>query len=824
MSTAEETDAFGLEALIPDACYRDLLDTMTEGVVESSESGQIVLANVAAARMLGYASVEQLLDEVPDVHALYRHPDHRGTILRGLLADPQKVEEIELRRRDGSSVWVQARSVARVERGGQVFLTGILTDVTAARESTRLLREADDLVQLAFHHNPMPLVMLAVEEPGQGRIVEANPAAERMLGYGAGELINRNPDDFVHPDDLPLELESLGRALSGRSVIEQFETSRRHRDGHLVPVMVTASTFRGSDGRAYGVAAMEDITERKAALAALRASEATFRTIAQAADEGIWAVTTDGRTIFANAKLARILGRPLDEVRAGTVFDVLDAKDHRQMAERLHRRAEIGPETYELTYQRPDGERRTLRLSASPLPDQGSGTASLAMVTDVTESRRVEQELRRRALFDTLTGAANRALLQDRLEQALAHARRRQSQVAVLFADIDRFKLVNDSLGHHVGDQLLQQVAQRIRTVLRPGDTLARFGGDEFVVVAENLDRDGAAALAEAMSNVFGTPLTVAGHSAYMSLSVGIALVRDEPAADALRFADAAVNDAKRRGRGRMAFFDPTFAERARNDLLLSADLREALVAEQLRLHYQPVVDLATGAIIGVEALARWTHPTLGVISPDEFVGLAESGGMAGMLDSWAVRQACRDTKRLRQLLGPDAQVAVNVSATHFADTDMAQDVIDAVQACPGGCQLVLEITETAVMADPERARATLEKLRVIGVHAAIDDFGTGYSSLGYLTKLPLSTLKLDRTFVEHITDDASALTIASTVVHLATSLHLSTIAEGVETAEQALLLRGLGCDAGQGYLWSPALSLGDLEEFVVSRASSLVP
>ncbi|HET7689986.1 MAG TPA: EAL domain-containing protein, partial [Nocardioidaceae bacterium] len=768
MSRADVPHALGLETPIPDACYRDLLDTMTEGVVESSESGEIVLANVAAARMLGYASVQQLLDEVSDVHALYRHPDRRSTVVRTLVADPQQVEEIELRRRDGASVWVQARSVARVERGGQLYLTGVLTDVTADRESRRLLREADDLVQLAFHHNPMPLVMLAVAEPGQGRIVEANPAAERLLGYGAGELKNRNPDDFVDPDELPREMESLARALDGRSVTEQFETVRRHRDGHFVPVMITASTFRSSDGQTYGVAAMEDITERKAALAALRASEATFRTIAQAADEGIWAVTTDGRTIFANAKLARILGRPLDEVRGGTVFDVLDAKDHRQMAERLQRRAEIGPETYELTYQRPDGERRTLRLSAGPLPDQGSGTASLAMVTDVTESRRVEQELRRRALFDTLTGAANRALLQDRLEQALAHARRRQSQVAVLFADIDRFKLVNDSLGHHVGDQLLQQVAQRIRTVLRPGDTLARFGGDEFVVVAENLDRDGAAALAEAMSDVFGTPLTVAGHSAYMSLSVGIALVRDEPAADALRFADSAVNDAKRRGRGRMAFFDPTFAERARNDLLLSADLREALVAEQLRLHYQPVVDLATGAIIGVEALARWTHQTLGVISPDEFVGLAESGGMAGMLDTWAVRQICRDAKRLRRVLGPDAHVAVNVSATHFADTDMAQDVIDAVKACPDGCQLVLEITETAVMADPERARATLESLRAIGVHAAIDDFGTGYSSLGYLTKLPLSTLKLDRTFVEHITDDASALTIASTVVHLA--------------------------------------------------------
>lgn len=317
MSTTDELDAFEVEALIPDACYRDLLDTMTEGVVESTESGQIVLANPAAARMLGYVSVRQLLDEVPDVHALYKDPDRRSTVLRNLLDDPRQVQEIELRRRDGSSVWVHARSIGRVVRGAQVFLTGLLTDVTAARESRRLLREADDLVQLAFHHNPMPLVMLAVAEPGQGRIVEANPAAERLLGYGAGELRNRNPDDFVPPDDLPLEMESLARALSGRSATEQFETRRRHRDGHLVPVMVTASTFRGSDGRAYGVAAMEDITERKAALAALRASEATFRTIAQAADEGIWAVTTDGRTIFANAKLARILGRPLDEVRGG---------------------------------------------------------------------------------------------------------------------------------------------------------------------------------------------------------------------------------------------------------------------------------------------------------------------------------------------------------------------------------------------------------------------------------------------------------------------------------------------------------------------------
>jgi diguanylate cyclase (GGDEF)-like protein len=435
------------------------------------------------------------------------------------------------------------------------------------------------------------------------------------------------------------------------------------------------------------------------------------------------------------------------------------------------------------------------------------------MITDVTEARRVEDALRHRALHDQLTGLANRSLLTDRLEQAVGRlARQNAGSVAVLFADVDQFKLVNDSWGHAAGDALLVGVGARLVGALRPGDSVARFGGDEFVVVCEDTDEQQARELAAQLLAALEAPFDLDGQRVYVGASIGIAVSPPQTAPDLLRFADAAMYRAKAAGRGRAHVFDAALADESADRLELSNHLRDALQRDELALHYQPIIELATGRVLGVEALARWQHRTRGLVSPARFVGVAELTGLANALDQWTVERACRDYAELRDTFGGQPRIAVNISAGHLADPDFEAMVLAAAAAhdvADGG--LVLEITENVLMADPGLAGVLLQRLRDRGVDSSIDDFGTGYSSLAYLGRLPVTTLKIDRAFIERITEDPDALAITASIVDLARTMRMTSVAEGVETVEQAALLRSLSCTAAQGFLWSPAMSPTEL-------------
>jgi diguanylate cyclase (GGDEF)-like protein/PAS domain S-box-containing protein len=440
-------------------------------------------------------------------------------------------------------------------------------------------------------------------------------------------------------------------------------------------------------------------------------------------------------------------------------------------------------------------------------------------VSGISQARRAESELQRRALQDDLTGLANGALLTDRLDQALARRDRRGDEtIAVVFADIDQFSLVNDSWGHAAADRLLVQVAERLAAVVRPGDTIARFGGDEFVLVCEDTDEAAARTVADQLMSALADPFHVDHRRAYVSASLGIALSPPHPLGDLLRFAAAAMQDAKSRGRARYQVFDAALAQDTADRLRLSTDLREALASNDLSLHYQPIVELATGRVVGVEALARWTHATRGPVPPGKFIALAEAIGLAPTLDRWALTTARGDLDRLRRVFGPMLRISVNISARHLSDDDLEDSLLTA----SGGSELtsgwlVLEITESAMMDNPAHARALLERLRRRDIDIAIDDFGTGYSSFGYLSRLPFTILKIDRSFIQHITTDPDALAIAASIIDLGRAVRLTTVAEGIETAEQLTLVRQLGCSAGQGYLWSPAASIDTLEKTMMA-------
>jgi diguanylate cyclase (GGDEF)-like protein len=456
-------------------------------------------------------------------------------------------------------------------------------------------------------------------------------------------------------------------------------------------------------------------------------------------------------------------------------------------------------------------------LTGSPIYGNGGKVIGIASIDrDISDRKRLEAELSRQAVHDALTGLPNRALLGDRLSQALAGAARRDAPVSVLFLDLDQFKSVNDANGHLIGDDLLVEVAKRLETAVRPSDTLARFGGDEFVIVCEDANVAEAEDIAERLAAVLKDPIEVAGSVHYVSASIGIATSPplEADANTLLRFADTAMYDAKARGRARSRVFDASLARASEDRLELTKDLGNALRENALEVHYQPVIELATGRLVGLEALTRWHHPLRGWIPPTIFVPLAEENGLIVDFDRWVLNRACRDGADLRAsgLLPRDALLSVNISARNVGDLGLVDTVRQAAVNTAFPLEaLELEVTETAIMAEVPTIRLVLEGIRELGVGIALDDFGTGYSSLSFVRQLPVTTIKIDRSFTRHVATNPQDLAIATSVVDLARAVGLRTIAEGVETPEQVDMLHRLGCEAGQGYLWSSALPMDQL-------------
>ncbi|MDQ1532457.1 MAG: hypothetical protein QOF28_218, partial [Actinomycetota bacterium] len=428
-----------------------------------------------------------------------------------------------------------------------------------------------------------------------------------------------------------------------------------------------------------------------------------------------------------------------------------------------------------------------------PLVDRIVSLAAVAI-----EQAQAREELEHRAFHDELTGLPNRALLNDRLTHALQRSPRRDAAVAVVFFDLDRFKLVNDSLGHDAGDRLLIQVARRLRAKLRASDTVGRLGGDEFVVLVDDVHSDGDAhAAVQRVVDILEQPFEVDGETIFVSASVGVALARDVAhAADVLREADDAMYRAKQRGRGSVEYQSTNGTTNVANPLARITALHRALERDELVVHYQPIVDIGSRQPVGAEALVRWNHPELGLVLPGEFIPLAEDTGLIVPL-GWRVLEHVM--RRLRHRA--DLNVAVNVSARQFSETDFVPRLSEMIASLPRGI-LTLEITESLLIDDPDRVAGTLTTLADLGVRLSLDDFGTGYSSLAYLSALPIHQLKIDRSFVARLGEGPESDTLVSGIIHLGEGLGLEVIAEGVETAEQAEHLLGLGCHLAQGYFF----------------------
>ena len=523
---------------------------------------------------------------------------------------------------------------------------------------------------------------------------------------------------------------------------------------------------------------------------------------------------TSGATsiIFANEAFCRIIGHAIEEIRGlnfvHLLSKLLDAEKVTSLSDALNRNTET---QLVLSSQCQDGIEVWSKLHISPVFDDTDGiTYFIGIQTDISEHKRDEERLAYQSTHDALTGLPNRNLLKDRLQQAIAQTDRSEDSVALLFLDLDHFKLINDSLGHAEGDRMLLDVAERLRSCVREGDTVSRHGGDEFVLVLQKIDQmHHVASICEKILQTIANPFSIQGHSFHVTCSIGIALYpQDGRDAETLfKYADMALYQAKDRGRNHFQFFSREMNERMLERITLDEALRSAISNDELLLHYQPLVNLSTGQITGLETLVRWQHPQFGMVSPVRFIPIAEESTLIASISEWVLRKACEDMRSWTDNGLTGFQVAVNVSPRQFRDPKLAdriEKVLSEYHIDPG--MLSLEITETVLMQDTVSSEATLRQLKALGVDLALDDFGTGYSSLSYLKRFPFDRVKIDRSFVRDIITDSDDAAISKAIISMAHSLGIRVVAEGVETEAQCQFLRRHQCDEMQGYYFSHPL------------------
>ena len=803
-----------------------VVESSQDAIVSMDVAGVITSWNPASEVIYGWSAVEVLGRSIFTLV-----PADRAEVLRelfALLAAGETVPGLETLgwRKDGSNFSVDlSLSAVRDGRGEVVGFSGQARDISE-RTALRRAAEADSARLLATQ--TLAHVGSCELDLRTGATVWSAEAWSIMgVPPEPGAPLHRFVA-AVHPRDRDRMQVALDLLSSGQAP-EAYECRVVRPDGELRWVRVVFAVGHDASGAAVTVLATKlDITHIRGVEAARSAAEDILRQGFEHSAVGMLLSDRHGRTTIVNAAYLQIVGREEAELigRQGSDWVHPDDAEKAAAPRAAMLRGEHDSYSHEHRVQRPDGTVRWVDKTVSLIRGADGGPAFfLGQVQDVTDRKHAEAELAHQAFHDPLTGLANRALLIDRITQALARAHRGTGTVAALFLDVDQFKVVNDSIGHAAGDELLVQVAQRLEGVVRSGDTLARIGGDEFVIVCEGVADadDHVELLGVRVAEAVRAPFTLAGREVKVTLSGGIA--RAEVGADAeslLRDADAAMYQAKERGRNCVVVFDDAMHRKATERMDTELQLRHAVDRSELVVYYQPLMDLATGRVTGVEALVRWQHPVRGLLSPAEFMDLAEETGLVVAIGEWVLHRALHEAQLWRSTLpGAGAlTVAVNLSARQVAEpglTDIVQRALVASGIDAGAVHL--EMTESVVMNDGAVYIEVLSALRELGVGLSVDDFGTGYSSLSYLKRLPVDTLKIDQSFVAGLGGpDPHDRSIVVAVLSLAAALGLDVVAEGVETAAQARELLALGVRSAQGYLWARPVPADELAAWLAEQ------
>ncbi len=798
--------------------YRSILESIEEGYYETDLQSRITFFNDAMCDILGYtpeemqgAEFKRYFDKKTRKRAMRVSYDcYRNALPSGSF-------DWAFVKRDGSKRVVEVSiSLMRDKDGAPSGFRGIARDITGRKlaEETLKIQKAymEELIECA------PEAIILTEK--SGTILRINEEFTRLFGYRSGEALGRHVDDLIVPDHLRNEGSGLANeAAHGKRV--EVETVRRAKDGSLIDVSVLGAPIRieGEQIGVYGI--YRDITARKKAEETIRESEERHRIVLEAAPDPVVVYDMENAVTYLNPAFSSRFGWTLEETK-GRKIDFVPKESLPETLTMINKvkrgEAFSGVETRRRTK---DGEIVDVSVSGAVFVNsQGGPKGSVITLRDITERKQTEEEIRFLAYHDALTGLPNRKSFYENMEEELERSRRRkgQQQFAILFLDLDKFKYVNDNLGHDVGDELLNVTAHRLRDCLRKSDHLFRLGGDEFTVILTDISRDlDMAKVAEKIREEVAKPCVVKGHSLKVTVSIGISVFPDDGGTveDLVKNADMAMYAAKDEGAG-YRFFTEEMNRNALERIQLETSLHHALESNQFHLHYQPLVDAEQEKLAGFEALLRWRHPKLGSVSPVTFIPLAEETGIIVPLGRQVLREACQQIRRLRDMGRLDLHIAVNVSPLQFREQDFVESVEQAMkEAGIPPTSLALELTESGVMEKPEEAIAKMRVLRIMGIRFSIDDFGTGYSSLSYLKRFPINALKIDRSFVADALSDRDDREIVKTIVAMAGNLGIETVAEGIETREQLNLLLSLGCNRMQGFYFGRPMPAEAMEEML---------
>ena len=788
-----------------------IVEFSEDAIIGKTTEGVITSWNRAAEKMYGYTKTEVLGRNLSFLVTPERREEIRALIERVRAGHSVECFETQRLTKEGSVLDVSLSVSPIRDASGQVTGSSAI-----ARDLTPRKRDAEQLrLQAASLEAAANAIVITDYE---GKIVWVNRAFTAMTGYSKEEVLGKDPrllKSEEQPESYYAELWST--ISSGK--IWHSELVNRRKDGTTYTEEMTITPIAQNVGQAnwsHFIAIKQDITERKRAEEELYRAHQMLQTVLNTIPQRVFWKDLNctyvgcNRAFATDAGLnnpAEIIGKSDFELAWSGTADRYRADDKRIMEQGSTKLNFDEPQS------RADGSLLWLRTSKLPLWDrEGKVIGVIGTYEDITERKVAEDRVKFLAFYDALTELPNRALLQDRLSKALANARRQKDRVALLFLDLDRFKDTNDSLGHSLGDLLLQNVAERLKRCAREQDTVARLGGDEFLIVLTNVKEIADASVAaERFMQAMTAEFVVQGHSLSINCSVGISMF-PEHGTDGeilIKNADAAMYSAKESGRNNFRFFTEDMNAQGVERLTLGNGLRLALDKKELFLVYQPQVDIVSGKIIGLEALLRWQHPTLGLVPPDKFIRIAENCGLIVPIGEWVVRTACRQARKWQDEGLPAVSIAINVSAVQFRQEDFCELIRRVLHETGLAPQyLELELTEGLLLANADVTFSVLQELKAMGLTLAIDDFGTGYSNFNYLRQFRVSKLKIDRSFIRDIAVNPDDAAITAAIISMAKSLHLKVIAEGVEDEEQMSFLRAHECDEIQGYYFSKPLAV----------------